>query len=397
MKGDSRNVTELLCRLFVRDRQNINDPDVRRRYGMMVSLVAISLNILLFAGKFVIGKYIALSIAIYADAMNNLADAGSSLISLVSFRIASKPADRKHPFGHARIEYVTSMIVAFLVLHTGLDVLTESVGKLTAGTSDTTYSVWSVVVLGAAIAAKLWLCLFNRKVGKRINSSIMKANAADSLSDALSTSGVLVATLLLYFFPSLWFIDAAVGLIVAAVIIWSGIKIFNETKNSILGEAPEEGVVESITEIVSEYEGALGVHDMFLHGYGPGKYMVSLHVEVDGSTDVFESHDMIDNIEKAIRDRLGYICTIHLDPIVTDDEQVNELRAKTSELVQQIDPRLRIHDFRFVAGQTHTNLIFDIAAPFEVKLTDDELIDAAAGQVASLGENYFAVVTVDRE
>ena len=397
MKGDSRNVTELLCRLFVRDRQNINDPDVRRRYGMMVSLVAISLNILLFAGKFVIGKYIALSIAIYADAMNNLADAGSSLISLVSFRIASKPADRKHPFGHARIEYVTSMIVAFLVLHTGLDVLTESVGKLTAGTSDTTYSVWSVVVLGAAIAAKLWLCLFNRKVGKRINSSIMKANAADSLSDALSTSGVLVATLLLYFFPSLWFIDAAVGLIVAAVIIWSGIKIFNETKNSILGEAPEEGVVESITEIVSEYEGALGVHDMFLHGYGPGKYMVSLHVEVDGSTDVFESHDMIDNIEKAIRDRLGYICTIHLDPIVTDDEQVNELRAKTSELVQQIDSRLRIHDFRFVAGQTHTNLIFDIAAPFEVKLTDDELIDAAAGQVAMLGENYFAVVTVDRE
>lgn len=390
-------MTELLCRLFVRDRQNVNDPEVRRRYGMVVSLVAISLNILLFAGKFVIGKYIALSIAIYADAMNNLADAGSSLISLVSFRIASKPADRKHPFGHARIEYVTSMIVAFLVLHTGLDVLTESIGKLTAGTSDTTYSVWSVVVLGAAIAAKLWLCLFNRKIGKRINSSIMKANAADSLSDALSTSGVLVATLLLYFFPSLWFIDAAVGLIVAAVIIWSGIKIFNETKNSILGEAPEEGVVESITEIVSEYEGALGVHDMFLHGYGPGKYMVSLHVEVDGSTDVFESHDMIDNIEKAIRDRLGYICTIHLDPIVTDDEQVNELRAKTGELVQQIDPRLRIHDFRFVAGQTHTNLIFDIAAPFEVKLTDDELIDAAAGQVASLGENYFAVVTVDRE
>ena len=390
-------MTELLCRLFVRDRQNVNDPEVRRRYGMVVSLVAISLNILLFAGKFVIGKYIALSIAIYADAMNNLADAGSSLISLVSFRIASKPADRKHPFGHARIEYVTSMVVAFLVLHTGLDVLTESIGKLTAGTSDTTYSVWSVVVLGAAIAAKLWLCLFNRKVGKRINSSIMKANAADSLSDALSTSGVLVATLLLYFFPSLWFIDAAVGLIVAAVILWSGIKIFNETKNSILGEAPEEGVVESVTEIVSEYEGALGVHDMFLHGYGPGKYMVSLHVEVDGSTDVFESHDMIDNIEKAIRDRLGYICTIHLDPIVTDDEQVNELRAKTGELVQQIDPRLRIHDFRFVAGQTHTNLIFDIAAPFEVKLTDDELIDAAAGQVASLGENYFAVVTVDRE
>ena len=390
-------MTELLCRLFVRDGRNINDPDVRRRYGMMVSIVAISLNILLFAGKFVIGKYIALSIAIYADAMNNLADAGSSLISLVSFRIASKPADRKHPFGHARIEYVTSMIVAFLVLHTGLDVLTESIGKLTSGTSDTTYSIWSVVVLSAAIAAKLWLCLFNRKIGRRINSSIMKANAADSLSDALSTSGVLVATLLLFFFPSLWFVDAVVGLIVAAVILWSGIKIFNETKNSILGEAPEEGVVESITEIVSSYDGALGVHDMFLHGYGPGKYMVSLHVEVDGSTDVFESHDMIDNIEKAIRDRLGYICTIHLDPIVTDDEQVTALRAKTSELVQEIDGRLRIHDFRFVAGQTHTNLIFDIAAPFEVALTDDELIDAAAKRVATLGEIYFAVITVDRE
>ncbi len=390
-------MTELLCRLFVRDRQNINDPEVRRRYGMMVSLVAITLNILLFAGKFVIGKYIALSIAIYADAMNNLADAGSSIISLVSFRIASKPADRKHPFGHARIEYVTSMVVAFLVLHTGLDILTESIGKLSAGASDTTFSIWSVVVLSAAILAKLWLCLFNRKLGRRINSSIMRANSADSLSDALSTAGVLVATVLLFFFPKLWFIDAAVGIIVAGIILWSGIKIFNETKNSILGEAPEEGVAESVEQIVSEYSGALGVHDMFLHSYGPGRYIVSLHVEVDGSEDVFDTHDMIDNIEKEIRDRLGYICTIHLDPIVTDDEQVTRLRQRVSALVTELDPSLRIHDFRFVAGQTHTNVIFDIAAPFEVKLTDDELTDAVSAKVKALGDNYFAVITIDRE
>ncbi len=390
-------MTELLCRLFVRDRQNINDPEVRRRYGMMVSLVAIGLNILLFAGKFIIGKFVAGSIAIYADAMNNLADAGSSVISLVSFRIAAKPADRKHPFGHARIEYVTSMVVAFLVLHTGLDILTESIGKLASGSSDTSFSWWSVVVLSVAILAKLWLCLFNRKVGKRINSSIMKANAADSLSDALSTSGVLVATLLLFFFPNLWFIDAAVGIVVAAIIIWSGIKIFNETKNSILGEAADDEVVKSITDIVSSYDGALGIHDMFLHSYGPGRYMVSLHVEVDGAKNVFDTHDMIDNIEKEIRDRLGYICTIHLDPIVTDDELVTALREKTSALVQEIDYRLRIHDFRFVAGQTHTNVIFDIAVPFEIKLTDDEICAAAAEKVALLGENYFAVITIDRE
>ncbi len=390
-------MTELLCRLFVRDRQNINDPEVRRRYGMMVSLVAISLNILLFAGKFVIGKYIALSIAIYADAMNNLADAGSSIISLVSFRIAAKPADRKHPFGHARIEYVTSMVVAFLVLHTGLDILTESVDKLRAGASDTTFSIWSVVVLSAAILAKLWLCIFNRKIGKRINSSIMKANSADSLSDALSTAGVLVATVLLFFFPKLWFVDAAVGIIVSGIILWSGIKIFNETKNSILGEAPEEGVAESIEAVVSEYSGALGVHDMFLHSYGPGRYIVSLHVEVDGAKNVFDTHDMIDNIEKEIRDRLGYICTIHLDPIVTDDEQVTELRQKVASAVTELDERLRIHDFRFVAGQTHTNVIFDIAAPFEVAMTDDELTDAVTERVKALGDNYFAVITVDRE
>ncbi len=390
-------MTELLCRLFVRDRQNINDPEVRRRYGMTVSLVAIALNILLFAGKFVIGKYIAFSIAIYADAMNNLADAGSSIISLVSFRIAAKPADRKHPFGHARIEYVTSMVVAFLVLHTGLDILTESIDKLRAGVSDTTFSIWSIVVLAAAILAKLWLCVFNRKIGKRINSSIMKANSADSLSDALSTSGVLVATVLFFFFPSLWFIDAAVGIVVSAVIIWSGIKIFNETKNSILGEAPEEGVVESINEIVSSYDGALGIHDMFVHSYGPGRYIVSLHVEVDGAKNVFDTHDMIDNIEKDIRDRLGYICTIHLDPIVTDDEQVNDLRQKIAAAVTELDERLRIHDFRFVAGQTHTNVIFDIAAPFEVELSDDELTAAVSEKVKTLGENYFAVITIDRE
>lgn len=363
----------------------------------MVSITAIIINVILFAGKFIVGKYVAFSIAIYADAMNNLADAGASIISLVSFRIAAKPADRKHPFGHARMEYVTSMLVAFLVLHTAIDIFSESSQKLMSGTNDTKYQLSAVIVLGVAILLKLWLCLFNRKIGKKINSEIMKANSADSLSDALSTSAVLAATVCLFFFPNLWAIDAVMGLIVAAVILVSGIKIFNSTKNAILGEAPEEEIVSSIKSVIDKYPDALGIHDMFVHSYGPGRFIVSLHVEVDGSKDFFDTHDMIDNIEKDLRESFGYICTIHMDPIVTNDEQITELRKKTAEAVASIDERLHIHDFRFVRGTTHTNLIFDVDAPFELEMSDEELIKTVSQSVSGIGENYFAVVTIDRK
>jgi len=390
-------MTKLICRLFVKNGDDINSPEVRRRYGTVVSIVAIIINIILFASKFTVGKFIALSIAITADAVNNLADAGSSIISLVSFKIASKPADREHPFGHTRMEYVTSMIVAFLVIHTSIDLVIDSVKSLISGGGGSEFKLSSVIVLGVAILLKLWLCIFNRTVGKKINSSIMMANAADSLSDCLSTAAVLVSTVLLYFFPQLPQIDAIVGVGVSVLIFVSGIKIFLSSMNSILGEAPDPEVIENIKKVIENYPEALGTHDMFIHSYGPGKSIVSLHIEVDGAADIFHSHDVIDNIEKELRDTYGYICTIHMDPIVTDDEKVSELRERVTELVRSIDASLRIHDFRFVEGKTHTNLIFDVAVPFEVKETDNAIVKTIEERVKEIDESYFAVITVDRE
>lgn len=388
-------MTELLCKLFIKDRSNTSSPEVHKRYGTMVSIVAIIINALLFASKLIIGKKIG-SVAVCADAMNNLADAGSSVISFVSFRIAAKPADRKHPFGHARIEYVTSMLVSFLVLHTAIDIVTESFGKLFSGGAATGTHPAVFVILGAAILLKLWLCLFNRKIGKKINSPIMKANSADSLSDALSTAAVLGSAVLMYFFPAIWQADAVMGLIVGVLIFVSGIKIFNAAKNAILGEAPDGSIEESIAAVISEYPDALGYHDLFIHNYGPGRCIVSLHIEVDGATDVFRSHDMIDNIEKELREKYGYVATVHMDPIVTDNERINELHKRIEAAVSSIDGQLKIHDFRFVEGETHTNLIFDVSAPFELKMTDEEIAERVKKAVSSIGENYFAVITVDR-
>lgn len=389
-------MTELLCKLFIKNCDDPLDPAAHHRYGTMASTVAIILNVILFAAKFAVGKYVG-SVSVCADAMNNLADAGFSVISLISFRIAAKPADRKHPFGHARMEYVTSMIVSFLVLHTAIDVLTESVEKLVAGEADGGASPAVFAVLGAAILVKLWLCIFNRKLAKRTGSQIMQANSADSLSDALSTAAVLASSVIVFFFPSLWRADAVMGVIVGVLILISGIKIFNAAKNAILGETPDGSAEASIRKVISEYPEALGMHDLFIHDYGPGRCIVSLHLEVDGAADIFRSHDVADNIEKELRERFGYIATVHMDPIVTNDERVNALRERVTAAVAELDGRLSLHDFRFVEGETHTNLIFDVAAPFEVKLSDEELEDAIKKKVSEINEGYFAVITVDRQ
>ncbi len=387
-------MTDLLCKLFVKNHKETADPRVRASYGTLVSVVGILLNLLLFVAKFLAGSLFG-SVAIVADAMNNLSDSGAQIISLISFRISSKPADREHPFGHARIEYVASMIVAFLVLLIGVELFRESLGKI-FHPQPPEQSWISVAVLGGSILVKLWLGLFNRRIGKRIDSAVMRATAADSLSDVLSTAAVLLATLVMLLFPTVQLnLDAYMGLIVALLILLAGAKILNETKNAILGQAPAEETVSRIRETVAKYPGALGIHDLVVHNYGPGHILASLHVEVDGREDMFVSHDMVDTIEQELR-RAGIEATIHMDPIVTDDESITALRGQVLTAVQAIDPAFQIHDFRYVEGVTHTNLIFDVVVPFECALSEGEIRRQIADAVSRIDPSYFTVVTVDR-
>ena len=387
-------MTELLSRLFVKNHQDAQNPAVRTAYGTMVSITGIIVNLILFAAKFLVGSLFG-AISIVGDAVNNLSDAGTQIISLISFRIAAKPADREHPFGHARIEYVTSMIVSFLVMLVGFELLKSSVSQIFSPERPDSSPIAIIVLIGSMLC-KLWLGLFNRTIGKRIDSSVMRATAADSLSDVFATGAVLVATVLPMIFTDMkWNPDAYMGVIVAALIMVAGFRILNESKNAILGEAPSEEIVKQITDVVDKYEGALGIHDMVVHNYGPGRIIASLHIEVDGSIDVFETHDMIDTIEKELREACGIEATIHMDPIVTDDEQVTALRQKTAEAVQKIHPSMQIHDFRFVAGATHTNLIFDVVVPFEVKMSEAEVKSAVTEKVKEIDSTYCVVLNID--
>ncbi len=387
-------MTELLLRLFVKDRDDIRSPRVRQAYGTLSSIVGIILNLIIAVGKVAVGILFG-SIAIQADGINNFSDAGSQIISLISFKMASKPADKEHPFGHARIEYVASMIVSFLILIIGYDLFTESVRGLFSGESDTEFSYISIVVLSVSIVVKLWLCLFNRKLGRKINSEVMMATSADSFSDAIATFAVLIS-MIVFKITGFGLMDAIMGVIVAVIIFIAGIKILNETKNSILGHAADPQTVADISEIVSRYPDALGIHDMVVHNYGPGIVIASLHIEVDGSKNIFDTHDMIDLIEKQLEEELHIRATIHMDPIVTDDEQVTELKQLVRNVVKEIDERFDIHDLRFVRGNTHSNLIFDVCVPFDVKYTDAQLREMISFKIREKDESLVCVITVDK-
>jgi cation diffusion facilitator family transporter len=369
-----------------------NSPDVRRACGSAVSIVGIIANILLAAFKMLAG-ILSGAISITADAMNNLSDAGSQVVSFISFKISGKPADRDHPFGHARIEYVASMIVSFIVLLVGFELMTDSVSKI-FNPQPTTYNALVIIILVASIAVKLWLFVFGRSAAKKISSEVVKAAATDSLSDAIATSAVLASIIICR--ATGFDTDGYMGVIVAVIVMIAGIKILNETKNSILGSAPEPELIDEIVRITREYPEALGIHDMVVHNYGPGNTIASFHVEVDGMQNVFHTHDVIDTIEKRLFLELSVRATVHMDPIVTDDERVTELREKVLALVRQIDERLDLHDFRFVEGVTHSNLIFDVNVPFEIKMSDDEVKRAISLKISELDPKFFAVMTVDR-
>ena len=385
-------MTYLLTRLFVKNHTDIKDPTVRAAYGTLSGIVGIVINLILFAAKMTVGT-LSGSIAVTADAVNNLSDAGSSIISLVTFRISAKPADREHPFGHARIEYVSSLIVSILILLIGYELFTSSLDKI-LHPSEVVFHIASVIVLALSILCKLWLGLFNRKLGKKIDSGVLRATGTDSLSDALSTTAVL-ASLLIFRFTG-FDTDGYMGIIVSVIILIAGIRILIDTKNSILGEAPSEETVRVIKETVAQYPDILGMHDIMIHTYGANVTFASLHVEVDASNDMMSMHDTVDHIEKRLYEENQIFCTIHMDPIIIDDERVTKLRDMVVQVVKEIDERLDIHDFRFVEGPTHTNLIFDMVVPFEIKTDLSKIRQIIDRRLNQFEGTYYAVITFDR-
>ena len=387
---------DLLSKLFIKKYETPDDPQVRKDYGTFSSIVGICVNFILALTKVVAG-ILSSSAAIIADALNNLSDAGSAVVTFISFKISSKPADRGHPFGHARMEYISSMIVSFLILIVGVEMILESF-KTILGISEPKIIEFSpvvIIILLISIALKLWLGLFYRKIGFKIKSSVIRASSTDSLFDAISTTAVLVSAVIIHF-TDLYIIDAIVGIGVSIMILVAGGKILIETKDALLGEGPVEEMVESINAIVAEYPDVEGIHDLMVHNYGPSHFIASFHAEVDGKKDVYLLHDMIDNLERNIKERLGISCTIHMDPIVTDDETVIELKSFLLETMCEDGIDLPIHDFRVVVGESHTNLIFDIVIPYEYHLSENDVCTKIAKAVEAKKPNCYCVITVDR-
>ena len=381
----------LLAKWFIPNRENTADAAVRRAYGQLCGLVGIALNILLFAGKFFAGT-LSGSIAITADAFNNLSDAGSSVVTLLGFRLAGKKPDPEHPFGHGRMEYLSGLVVSALILLMGVELAKSSFQKILHPEA-VEFSVVAVVILLASIAVKLYMSVYNRTIGKKINSAAMVATGIDSLSDTISTVAVLIAMVVGKF--SGLMIDGWVGMVVALFILYSACRAAMETVSPLLGQAPEEEFVQRICELVLSHEDVCGIHALVVHDYGPGRVMISLHAEVPSSGDILELHDMIDGIETALRQQLDCEAVIHMDPIVTDDALTTEMRIKTAALVKEVDERATIHDFRMVIGPTHTNLIFDTVVPFGGEKTNHQLEEEIKARVRQMEGTYFAVVRVE--
>lgn len=389
-------MTNLLAKIFIKNSKNTTDPVVRKNYGTLSSIVGISVNFILAAFKMLAG-ILSGSVAIIADAFNNLCDSGTSVITLISFKLSSKPADKEHPFGHARIEYIASMVVSFVILLVGAELLIDS-GKTLLGIGEaksTEITSVTIIILSVSILLKLWLGLFYRKIAKTIDSTVIAAASADSFSDSFATAAVLASSIVIKI--TNWvIIDAIVGVAVSIPIIIAGLKILNETKDILLGEGPVDETVKDIERIVAEFPDIIGIHDLMVHNYGPNRFVASLHAEVDGKKDIYYLHDMIDNAERRINEELKITCTIHMDPIVTDDENVNELKLFLIETMKENDLDLPIHDFRTVIGQTHTNMIFDVVLPFDHPMSVDEVKDKISSAVKAKRENCYCVIVVDR-
>ncbi|MBO5523627.1 MAG: cation transporter [Roseburia sp.] len=380
-----------LSKFFIREKQDKNK--IRQEYGMLCGITGIILNIFLFAGKFMAGT-ISNSIAITADAINNLSDAGSSVVTLIGFKLAGAKPDPEHPFGHGRIEYVSGLVVAAAILLMAYELVRDSISKI-IHPEETEFSTLIVVILVISILVKIYMYSYNNRIGKKIDSAAMRATAMDSLSDTCATAVVLAATLVGHFTGLS--IDGYCGALVGVFIFYAGINAAKETLNPLLGQPPEEEFVQQINQIVMAHEEVCGIHDLIVHDYGPGRQMISLHAEVPAEGDILEVHDIIDNIENELRAKLGCDATIHMDPVVTSDEHISEMKAAVVSIIRGIDEVISIHDFRVVTGPTHTNLIFDVLVPYKFYISDEELTAMIEREVKKkLGNNHNVVMKVDK-
>ena len=385
-------MVSFLARAFIRS-EGKTPEELRKAYGILCGTVGIALNVLLFAGKFFAGT-LSGSIAITADAFNNLSDAGSSIVTLLGFQLAGQKPDPHHPFGHGRIEYLSGLAVSMLILLMGFELGKSSIEKILHPEAVDS-SPLVIAILCVSIAVKLYMSFYNRSIGKKINSAAMEATATDSLSDSVATSAVLIATLVSRFTGLQ--IDGWCGVAVAAFILFSGFNAAKDTINPLLGTPPTKEFVDQIASLVLSHPAVIGIHDLLVHDYGPGRLMISLHAEVSAKADLLEIHDEIDNIERQLQAELNCHAVIHMDPVAADDALVTRTKQSVVALVKGIDPCLTLHDFRMVTGPTHTNLIFDVVAPFSFAMTDEALTDEIQRKVAAMDGNYFAVVTVDKD
>lgn len=383
---------QLLARFFI-NKESTDPCKVRKAYGVLCGIVGVFLNICLFVGKFLAGV-ISHSVAITADAFNNLSDAGSSIITLIGFQMAGAKPDPHHPFGHGRIEYLSGLAVSMAILIMAVELIRDSVDKMIHPV-ETEFSMTIVMILIVAILVKLYMAFYNHRIGKKIDSAAMKATAMDSLSDMASTTVVLIATLVGYFTDLK--IDGYCGLLVGLFILYAGLNAAKETMNPLLGQPPAPEYVEKIEQIVMAHEVVCGIHDLIVHDYGPGRQMITLHAEVSAEGNILTIHDEIDLIEMELKEKLGCLATIHMDPIVTKDAKTRAIREQVDQIVKEVDTSISMHDFRMVTGPTHTNMIFDVVVPYDLKMKEDEVTQEIGRKVKEqIGHQYFTVINVEQ-
>lgn len=385
-------MTNLLIKLFI-GKENTDSPRIRKKYGFLSGLTGIALNICLFIGKLLAGIFSG-SISVIADAVNNLSDAGSSIVNMVGFRIANTPPDREHPFGHGRAEYISGLVISFIIILMGFELIQSSFEKI-FNPEMPKISVFTFIILTASVLVKLWLFLFNRKLGKIINSVALKAVAADSISDVLATVAVIAGMLVCYFFKVN--IDGYSGLIVAVFIIISGIKTSRESLSPLLGQMPDREMAKNIQNCACGYNGVIGIHDLIIHNYGAGTSFVSFHAEVDSAMSLPLAHELIDRIEEDFKEKFGCFVTIHIDPVDIEDGETVSLCEQVKDIVKNIDPALSIHDFRVLKGSSGRSVIFDLALPYSYKLSDIQVKDMVISEIKASCNVSEVIVCAERQ